>query len=60
MNDRDRFIIGLKGYNYILTKQHIKTLRGQAIKVKIEVVEKGLNKLLKRLDKSIIKSNSCT
>lgn len=54
MNRADKFIVRLKAYNHILTKQQITTLRGQVIKGEIEAAEKGLNKLLKRLDISVI------
>lgn len=54
MNKANRFIIELKKYNNILTKQQIKTLRGQAIKGEIEAAQKGLKKLLKRLDNPVL------
>lgn len=60
MSRANKFIIRLKGYNRILTKQQIKTLKGQAIKGEVEATEKGLEKILNRLDKSIVKRDSCT
>jgi len=49
-NNADEFIMKLKKYNCILSRQQIRTLSGQAIKGEIEAAEKGLNKLLRRID----------
>lgn len=48
MNKADKFIKKLKRFNNILTKQQLKTLRGQAIKGEVEAAEKGLDTLIKR------------
>lgn len=48
MNKADKFIKKLKRFNNILTKQQLKTLRGQAIKGDVEAAEKGLDTLIKR------------
>ena len=53
-NNADEFIKKLKKYSCILTKQQIRTLSGQVIKGEIEAAEKGLNKLLRRIDIAII------
>lgn len=54
MNRADKFITKLKKYKSILTKQQIKTLRGQAIKGEVEAAEKGFNHLLKKLDLTVL------
>jgi hypothetical protein len=53
-NNADEFIKKLKKYKCLLTKQQIRTLSGQAIKGEIEAAEKGLNKLLRRIEIAII------
>lgn len=54
MNSKERFIYKLKKYSCLLTKQQLKTLRGQAIKGDVEAAEKGLIKLIKKLDKPVL------
>lgn len=44
----DFFIESLKSYRDILTKQQIKTLRGQAIHGDLDGAKKGLKKLVER------------
>lgn len=49
--DRDikRFVIELKKYRGILSKQTIKTLRGQALSGNLEGARKGLKKITKEV-----------
>jgi len=54
MSRVDKFITKLKRYKSILTKQQLKTLRGQAIKGEVEAAEKGLNHMLKKLDLTVL------
>lgn len=54
MKSKDKFILKLKNYNKLLTKQQLKTLRGQAVKGDVEAAENGLIKLLKRLDNPVL------
>lgn len=54
MKSKDIFIDKLKNYSCFLTKQQLKTLKGQANKGDVEAAEKGLIKLLKRLDNPVL------
>jgi hypothetical protein len=54
MSSKDIFVIKLKDYSYLLTKQQLKTLRGQAIKGDVEAAKKGLVNILKRLDNPVL------
>lgn len=54
MKSKDKFINSLKHYSNLLTRQQLKTLRGQAIKGDVEAAEKGLIKILNRLDKPVL------
>jgi hypothetical protein len=54
MKSKDLFILKLKNYNKLLTKQQLKTLRGQAVKGDVEAAENGLIKILKRLDNPVL------
>ena len=48
MNDTNKFIINLKRYRHLLTKQQIKTIRGQAISGNVEGAIKGLQTALNK------------
>lgn len=54
MKSKDKFINSLKYYSKLLTKQQLKTLRGQAVKGNVEAAENGLIKILKRLDNPVL------
>ena len=54
MNGKDLFIKKLKDYSTLLTKQELKTLRGQAVNGDVVAAEKGLLKLIKWVDNSVL------
>ncbi len=49
MNDTNKFIINLKRYRHLLTKQQIKTIRGQALSGNLEGAKKGLIRIVGKI-----------
>lgn len=49
---RNKKVEELKKYREVLTTQQLRTLKGQILKGDIEGAEKGLNKMLRRLNRN--------